>query len=96
MPLMQSERNANRVYFVSDTCYQLRCTYVFDGFMNFPENIVYPVDLDGNHHKCHPPLDPDSAEQLRTFLILNKSFAFNISVRNKYVLSIKHILKDFC
>lgn len=97
MPLMQSERNANRVYFVSDTCcYQLRCAYVFDGFMNFPENIVYPVDLDGNHHKCHPPLDPDSAEQLRTFLILNKSFAFNISVRNKYVLSIKHILKDFC
>lgn len=85
-----------RVYFVNDVCcYQLRYAYVFDGFMNFLENIVYPADLDGNHHKCHPSLDSDSAELLRTYLILNKSFIFT-SVRNKYVLSIKHILKDFC
>lgn len=97
MSLMQSERNANRVYFVSDICcYQRRCAYVFDGFMNFLENIVYPVDLDGNHHKCHPLLDPACAEHLRTYLILNESFIFTTSVRYKYVLSIKHVLKDFC
>lgn len=96
MPLIQSGMNTNRVYSDSDICcYRLRCTYVFDGFMNFPENIVYPVDLDGNHHKCHPALDPDSAEQLRIYLFLNKSFHFTTSVRNKYVLSIKHILKHF-
>lgn len=60
MPLIQSETKANRVYSVSDICcYQLRCAYVFDGFMNFPENIVCPVGLDGNHHKFHPLLDPD-------------------------------------
>lgn len=89
---MQSEMNANRVYSVSDICcYRLGCTYVFDSLMNFPENIVYPVDLDENHHKCHLPLDHDSAEQLRIYLILNKIFNFTTSVRNKYVLSIKHI-----
>lgn len=69
---------------------------MFDGFMTFPENIVYPLDLDGNHHKRHPLLDPDSAEHLRTYLILNKSFIFTTSVRYRYVLSIKHILKAFC
>lgn len=74
MPFMQSCRNANRVYFVGDICcYQLRCAYVVDGFINFPENIVYPVDLDGSSHKCHPPLDLNSSEHLRTYLILNKS-----------------------
>jgi len=87
MPLIQSEMNANGVYSASDICcYRLRCSYMFDDFINFPENLVYPVDLDGNHHKCHPPLDPDSAEQLRMYLILNKHLNFTASVRNKYVL----------
>lgn len=73
MPLIQLEMNANRVYSVTDTCcYRQRHTCVFDGFISSPENIVYPVDLDGNN-KSHPPLDSDSAEQLRTFLILKKA-----------------------
>lgn len=97
MPLIRLEMNANRVYSVSDTCcYRQRRTYVFDGFISSPENIVYPVDLDGND-KSHPPLELDSVEQLRTFLIQKKNpFNFTISVRNKHVLSATHILKRFC
>lgn len=45
---------------------------MFDGFISSPENIVYPVDLDGND-KSHPPLELDSVEQVRTFLIQKKN-----------------------
>lgn len=49
---------------------------MFDGFISSPENIVCPVDLDGND-KSHPPLDLDSVEQVRTFLIQKKTLQFH-------------------